>query len=119
MGVVSNTKGINKYIWIIKESSWRIYDLQKVNFTEDYFTEKIKALKKLLHNWAFRNLTIFGNVTVVKTLALPIQVQCMSVLHDPKTKQFKEIQKIILDYIWDGKIDNTRRKIINDKHNGG
>lgn len=43
----------------------------------------------------------------------------MSVLHDPKTKQFKEIQKIILDYIWDGKIDNTRRKIINDKQNGG
>lgn len=76
-------------------------------------------MKKLLHDWAFRNLTIFGEVTVVKTLALPILVQCLSVLPDPKTKQFEEIQKIIFDFICVGKIDKIRRKIMNnDKHKG-
>ena len=53
-------------------------------------------MKKLLHDWAFRNLTIFGKITVVKTLALPILEQCLSVLPDPKSKQFEEIQKLFL-----------------------
>lgn len=76
-------------------------------------------MKKLLHDWAFRNLTIFGKITVVKTLALPILVQCLSVLPDPKSKQFEEIQKIIFNFIWDGKIDKIRRNImISDKHKG-
>lgn len=47
-------------------------------------------------------------------------VQCLSVLPDPKTKQFEEIQKIIFNFIWDGKIDKIRRNImISDKHKGG
>ena len=31
----------------------------------------IAKLKKLLEDWSFRNLSIMGKVTVVKTLALP------------------------------------------------
>ena len=97
-----------------------IYDLKKDDFTEDNFKEKLQSMKNLLHDWAFRNLTIMGKVTVIKTLALPILVHCLSVLPDPKIKLFDEIQKHIFKFIWNNKNDKIKRNIMmNNKDNGG
>lgn len=54
-----NIKQINSYTGITKESSnlgiIHVYDLQKVYFTENNLTEKIRSMKNLLHDWVFRN----------------------------------------------------------------
>lgn len=44
-----------------------------------------------MHEWAFKTLTIFDKVTVVKTVPLSVLVQCICVLHCPKPQDFKEI----------------------------
>lgn len=47
---------------------------------------------KTVHEWAFKTLTIFDKVTVVKTVPLSVLVQCICVLHCPKPQELKEIK---------------------------
>jgi hypothetical protein len=58
------------------------------------FTEKIKSIKGLLNTWCYRELTYIGRITVIKTLALPILIQSLTVLPNPPEWVIKEIQDI-------------------------
>lgn len=40
---------------------------------------------------SFRNITLFGNVTLIETMSYPIKIHCMSVKTDKKRK--KKIEK--------------------------
>jgi hypothetical protein len=68
------------------------YDLNKTEFWADNFKKKIITIEKLLGNWTLRNLSIQGKVTVLKSLALPILVQSLTVLPDPPLEIISEIQ---------------------------
>ena len=68
------------------------YDLNKTEFWADNFKEEIIKIEKLLGNWTLRNLSIQGKVTVIKSLALPILVQSLTVLPDPPLEIISEIQ---------------------------
>ena len=74
------------------------YDLNKTEFWADNFKEKIITIKKLLGNWTIRNLSIQGKVTVLKSLAIPILVQSLTVLPDPPLKIISEIQNFLIFY---------------------
>ena len=96
------------------------YNFNKTDIYEDNFTEKLNKVKKLLQNWSFRNLSIIGKVTVVKTLALPILVQFFTVLSDSPNEFFKGLDKIIFHFIWAGKTDKIKRSVmINEYEKGG
>jgi hypothetical protein len=62
--------------------------------THRNFTEKIKSIKGLLNTWCYRELTYIGRITVIKTLALPILIQSLTVLPNPPEWVIKEIQDI-------------------------
>ena len=68
------------------------YDLNKTEFWADNFKEKIITIKKLLGNWTLRNLSLQRKVIVLKSLALPILVQSLTVLPDPPLEIISEIQ---------------------------
>jgi hypothetical protein len=68
------------------------YDLNKTEFWADNFKEEIITIEKLLGNGTLRNLSIQGKVTVLKSLALPILVQSLTVLPDPPLEIISEIQ---------------------------
>lgn len=111
--VVMNTK----QIYLNHEGKFKLlgvkYDFLKVDFTYDNLTEKTGLGKTLLHDWAFRNLTIFVMVTVVKTLALSILVQRFSVLPNPKNQNNLKIsQTIFLNFNLNGKIKKFCLNII-------
>ena len=95
------------------------YELNKQNFFEINFTDKIKKLKKLLEDWLFRNLSIMGKVTVVKTLAFPILVQVLTVLPDPPEDVFKQIDRIMFNFIWNGKIEKVKRTTLISNYDEG
>jgi hypothetical protein len=59
--------------------------------------------------WSYRDLTYSGKVTVVKTLALPILVQCRTVLANPPNSVLNEIEEIFYKFFWNGKNDKIRR----------
>ena len=82
-------------------------------------TEKLAKIKNLAENWSLRRLTLFGKITVIKSL---LASQLVYVLTALRTCQdtLKEINKILFNFLWDGKGDKIKRTtIINDVEEGG
>ena len=61
------------------------FNLSESDKTLENFTEKVQSVKKYI-----------GKVTVIKTLALPILVQCLTVLPNPPDSILNDIEKNIL-----------------------
>lgn len=73
----------------------------------------------MLHAWAFRNSTLFGNATLIETLTLLIEIQNMSIQPDRKKKTEikikRDLKNNIFNFIRHGRIYNICRNfIIND-----
>ena len=85
------------------------YCLGKNNIYMDNYVEKIQKVKNLLSDWSFRNISIYGKITVIKTLVLPILVQCFTVLPNPSQDLLKDLQSICFKFVWDGKVDKIKR----------
>ena len=82
--------------------------------------KKLNQWKKYNNLWSCRDLTYIGKVTVIKTLALPILVQCLTVLRNPPDSVFNDIEKIFYKFLWNGKKDKIKRSvIINEYEEGG
>jgi hypothetical protein len=96
------------------------FDLLQKDKTLINFTEKIKSIKGLLNTWCYRELTYIGRITVLKTLALPILTQSLTVLPNPPEWVIKEIQDIFYNFLWNGKNDKIKRTVmINGYEEGG
>ena len=85
------------------------YDTNKSN--ELNFAEKIRNLEKTLDSWKRRNLTLYGKINIVKTFGLSKLIYNASVLVIPE-KYIKEIEKLIFDFIWDGKPAKIKKSTI-------
>ena len=88
------------------------YDLQKHNVFEEYIAEKLTAIKKLLNDWCFRDKSIIGKITVIKSLALPILVQSSSVLPNLSEREVSDIQYLFFKLIWSDKPDKVKRNLL-------
>jgi hypothetical protein len=56
----------------------------------------------------------------LKTLALPILVQCLTVLPNPPESVLNDVQEIFYIFLWNGKKDKIKRSvIINEYEEGG
>lgn len=71
------------------------YNLQADSIYIENYTEKVTSFKNVLKNWSYRNLSLMGKVTVVKTIALPILIQTFMALPDPPKRITDEIQSHI------------------------
>ena len=96
------------------------YDVNKNDPSNENYELKLKEIRNLLSDWSLRNLSIIGKITVIKTLALPILVQCFTVLPDPDPDMEKEIQNLFFKFAWNNKPDKIKRSVlINTLNNGG
>ena len=106
-------------IWI-KNSKFKIlgieYDLLQEDITELNFNNKLESIKKLLSTWGWRYLTLFGKLTIIKNLAIPLLVHLFRALPNPLTK----FNSVCYEFIWNKKPDKIHRSIlISDYENGG
>ena len=62
---------------------------------ESNFTEKIEDIDKLLNNWTYRNMTIYGRIMVVKTLALSKITHLIQVIPNPNPASILLLQRKI------------------------
>ena len=88
------------------------FNIYKEDKTLENFGEKIRKIKNILSSWAYRDLTYIGRITVIKTLALPLLVQILTVLPNPPAQVSKEIQDIFYKFLWDGKPNKIKRNVI-------
>ena len=88
------------------------FDLFSPDKTALNFEEKVEKMRNLLQTWTLRDLTYIGKITVIKSLALPILIQSLTVLPNPAQSVFKEINQIFFNFLWSGKPDKIKRKIM-------
>ena len=75
-------------------------------------TDKNQSVKKILNLWHYRDLAYIGKVTVIKTLALPILVQCLTVLPNPPDSVLIDIEEIFYKFLWNNKITRSRDMLL-------
>ena len=81
--------------------------------------EKIDKLEKTLSCWKRRNLTPMGEINIVKTLGLSKLIYSASVLTMSR-RTVERINRIIFNFIWDGKPAKIKKKtIIAERKYGG
>ena len=77
---------------------------------EKNWDEKFKKIKTTLLLWKRRDLTIFGKITIIKSLVLPIITFTSQSTRVPPDA-VKLINIIFFDFIW-GKRDRIKRNIM-------
>ena len=83
------------------------------------FFDKLDPLKKVLNIWLARDLSIYGRINIVKTLALSKLTFVCSVLENPPMFS-EEVNKIIYEYIWKYKQPKIKKTtIMKCKEEGG
>ena len=79
---------------------------------------KLTKLQKLLDNWRKRKLTLFGRITIVKSLALSKIVHILMVETIPDII-LKKINSILFAFIWQTKVEKVKRKIMTRQFDKG
>ena len=103
----ANTLGV-----VFTNNITRMHDLN--------LTPKIDAFCHCLQNWKKWNLSLIGKINVLKTFALPKLIYPLTVLHKPNIDIIKNIEKLMFDFLWNGKPDKiSRNTIIQDYKNAG
>ena len=79
--------------------------------TEKIFYDKLVSLKKILNIWSSRDISIYGKINIVKTLALSKLTFVCSVLDTPDGFT-EEVNKIIFKFIWKYKQPKIKKSTI-------
>ena len=83
------------------------------------YNEKIEKIRKILSCWKYRRLTLLGRITVLKSLAASQLVYLLSPMPS-NYHAINEINTLFYQFLWNGKGDKIKRKImINDYCEGG
>ena len=70
--------------------------------------EKMKVIEKMLNSWLYRNLTPFGKVAVIKSLALS-KLSYLALVCPLDSCIEKKMTKMMFDFIWNKKPDKIKR----------
>ena len=86
--------------------------------TRNYEDKLVKANEWAVR-WSRRYLTIYGKVTIIKTLLLSQFVYLIVPLVTPPVETLKRIQTDMYKFIWGGKPDKIKRAVINNNKSQG
>ena len=83
------------------------------------YSDKIQKFRTVLSPWARCQLTPYGRVYLIKSIALSQLVYAFSVLPKPSNEMLGEIDKIMFKFIWGGKKDKIKRSVLRNNHTNG
>ena len=93
-----------KILGITIPTNGKYEDLIKLNYDE----KKVK-IKNIIQSWSKRSLTLFGKVTIIKSLIVPQLTYLLSVLPNPGENYLKDIDSLIFNFLWDNKPPKIKR----------
>ena len=84
------------------------------------FYDKLRGIKYQIRLWSWRGLSLFGKVTIIKSLLLPkvLYINISSILPSP-LEFIKAFQTIIFNFLWKGPDKIARTAVTNDFEFGG
>ena len=80
--------------------------------------EKIEKMESILNAWSKRNLTLFGSVTIIKSLAISKIVFSVQNTYMPPDITLK-IEKVLYSFLWKNRERIKRKILIRKIKNGG
>ena len=83
-------------------------DIEKCEYSN--WNSKLEHIKLILSRWEKRDLTIFGKITLIKTMILPKLTFLATNTTIPQTT-IKDINKVFFNYIW-GKRDRIKQNVL-------
>ena len=83
------------------------------------FAMKSHDVENCLKPWSARKLSIMGKVTIIRSLVMPKLTYCFSMLPNPSESFFNKVQKILFNFLWDGKPDRIKRDVLLNTYNNG
>ena len=102
----------------------KILGVELTNRFDDHlnlnYKPKINIIKEHMSAWSNRIMAPMGRVVIVRTFIISQLVYLLSNLPSPSTDFLNKIDKMIFNFIWNGKFDKIKRKYLRlDKDQGG
>ena len=91
------------------------FGLNAENISKKNWECKIEKIIRLVKAWKKRKMTLIGRIQIAKSLLIPQITYLISVIPIAK-KVISEVEKIIFDFIWDGKSEKVKRKTLCRKY---
>jgi len=66
-------------------------------------------MEQLLNAWSRRKITLFGKITVIKTLVISKITHLLTNLPDPDEKFLQDLNLLVHKFLWDGKHDKIKK----------
>ncbi len=85
---------------------------------ENNWTKKLDKIETTLEAWKKRDLSLFGKILVLKSLALSKVIYSMTMLVTPD-EILKKLEKIIFSFLWGAKDRIKRKTVIGCLEKGG
>ena len=83
------------------------------------FFDRLDPLRRILNIWSSRDISIYGRINVVKTIAISKLTFVCSVLNTPD-KFTNKVNKLIFDYVWKHKNPKVKKStLVKSKEKGG
>ena len=95
-------------------NSLSITDIVNMNYNA-----KIKKAMSWIESWKRRDLTIYGKVTIIKSLVMSQFTYLAIPLPRPNQKILKEISTMIFHFLWGCKRDKIKRSIVTQPTSNG
>ena len=80
-----------------------------LEYMDKNFEKKLEAINKMLNCWINRTLTVYGKITVIKTMALSKLSHLVLVLPELDKTKFKRLENLFFRFIWGDKPDKVSR----------
>ena len=86
---------------------------------QENFSQKICEIQKLFNIWSQRDLSLYGKITIAKTLGLSKLIFVSACIHT-KPHYIDITNKLITDFVWNNKKSKIKRDmLIGPKERGG
>ena len=90
-----------------------------LSFHDLNFKSKFEEIKTTLNIWNRRSLTLYGKVTIIKSLVIPKLIYLLCILPDPPLSFFSELQRVLFKFVWSNKKDKIRRSLLYNEYKEG
>ena len=95
------------------------YDLDQEDFLYINYKEKCEEVEKFLNTWSTRNLTIYGKICVIKSLALSKLIHLFSAIPNPPETIFKRLENSFFKFVWSDTSEKIKRSTLYNSHEYG
>ena len=105
IGNVPNNRKLCPHLGLKWEQDFKLLGILfngNLESMECNYEKTIEKVKKVIHNWRFRHLTVYGRTVIVKSLLLSKFANLLLALPDMSPVMIKDIEKLLFNFIWKG-----------------